>query len=332
MFYGRKGLPIAVISVIDIALWDLVGKIRNEPVLKMIGGSAHAAVSFYCTGCNPRAAKSLGFWGVKVPLPYGPNEGHEGLRKNVDYLRQHREAVGSEYSLMVDCWMSLTVPYAIDLINATKELRINWFEEMLHPDDVEGYDQIKRAAPSIRLTAGKHEYTRYGFRRLIESRNIDILQPDILWVGGLTELLRIAAHASVYDIPVVLQSSGPYSYHFTATQVNASFQEFLSISPDSATTPPTFGNLFLDEPIPVNGLMNLAVLNKPGFGLTRNPAIELISADSIFQKHQQPSLTRTYQPARPPPPNPSMTTATAPVASSSNQQRRSNTTSVPRRR
>ncbi len=88
MFYGRKGLPIAVISVIDLAIWDLLGKIRGEPVYKMIGGSIKDEISFYITGPEPTAAKEMGFWGSKVPLPYGPDEGHVGLKKNIEFFEE----------------------------------------------------------------------------------------------------------------------------------------------------------------------------------------------------------------------------------------------------
>ena len=81
MFYGRKGLPVAVISVIDLALWDLLGKIRNEPVYKLIGGATRDRLDFYCTGPEPTAAKAMGFWGGKVPLPYCPEEGHAGSQE-----------------------------------------------------------------------------------------------------------------------------------------------------------------------------------------------------------------------------------------------------------
>jgi len=93
MFYGRKGLPVAVISVIDLAIWDLLGKLRNEPVYRLIGGATKERIDFYCTGPDPVAAKEMGFWGAKVPLPYCPDEGHAGLRKNVEFLRKHRESV-----------------------------------------------------------------------------------------------------------------------------------------------------------------------------------------------------------------------------------------------
>jgi L-rhamnonate dehydratase len=272
MFYGRKGLPIAVISVVDLALWDLLGKLRHEPVYRMIGGAAKETINFYCTGPNPAAAKEMGFWGAKVPLPYCPEEGHAGLRKNVEFLRKHREAVGPDFPLMVDCYMSLNVSYTIELVSACADLNINWWEETLSPDDSEGYALLKRAHPTTKFTTGEHEYSRYGFRGLIADRNLDIIQPDVMWLGGLTELLKVAAHAAAYDVPVVPHASGPYSYHFVASQSNAPFQEYLANSPEGKSVMPVFGDLFVDETMPTNGKLDVARLDAPGFGLVLNPA------------------------------------------------------------
>ncbi|QPG74642.1 hypothetical protein FOA43_001974 [Brettanomyces nanus] len=282
MFYGRKGVTMATISVIDLALWDLLGKIRNEPVYKMIGGATREKIDFYCTGCDPEAAKKMGFWGGKVALPFGPDEGHKGLRKNVEFLRKHREAVGPDFPLMVDCYMSLNVSYTIDLVKATQDLDINWWEEVLHPDDFDGYALLKRAYPNMKFTTGEHEYTKYGFRKLIEGRNIDILQPDVMWVGGMTELLKIAAQAAAYDIPVVPHASGQYSYHFVASQNNTPFQEYLANSPDSKSVLPVFGALFTNETVPTKGYLHLSQLDNPGFGLTLNPKVKLIDAAGIL--------------------------------------------------
>jgi L-alanine-DL-glutamate epimerase-like enolase superfamily enzyme len=184
MFYGRKGLTVAVISVIDLAIWDLLGKIRNEPVYKMIGGATRTRLDFYCTGPEPLAAKEAGFIGAKVPLPYGPAE-PAGLAKNIAFLKKHREAVGPDFPLRVDCYMSLNVPYTVDLVTAAnrEDLRIDWWEECLTPDDSDGFQQLKRAHPTTRFTTGEHEYSRYGFRKLIEGRNLDIIQPDVMWLG-----------------------------------------------------------------------------------------------------------------------------------------------------
>ncbi|KAK7937967.1 uncharacterized protein PG986_014835 [Apiospora aurea] len=295
MFYGRKGLPVAVISVIDLAIWDLLGKLRNEPVYRLIGGAAREKIDFYCTGPEPTAAKDMGFWGAKVPLPYCPADGHEGLRKNIAFLRKHRESVGPDFPIMVDCYMSLNVSYTIEIVEACKDLRINWWEECLTPDDTDGFEQIKRAHPTVKFTTGEHEYSRYGFRKLIENRNLDIIQPDVMWLGGMTELLKVAAHAAAYDIPVVPHASGPYSYHFVISQPNTPFQEYLANSPDGKSVLPVFGDLFMDEPIPTKGFLTSADLDKPGFGLTIDPAArsKLISSAYLLN----PPPMRALEPA-----------------------------------
>jgi L-rhamnonate dehydratase len=263
--YGRKGLPLMAISAVDLALWDLIGKVRQEPVYNLIGGLSRNEIAFYCTGPHADAIQAMGFWGAKVPLPHSPFEGEDGLKRNVAFLSRQRETVGPGFPLMVDCYMSLTVPYAIRLAEACKPLDIYWWEEVLSPDDVEGYRQIKQAHPTLKWTTGEHEYSRYGFRRLIEDRTLDIIQPDVMWVGGLTELLRIAAHASAYDTLVVPHGSGPYSYHFIASQTGAAFCEYVAASPDGRAIEPVFGALFTGENLPKNG--RLVVGDKPGFGM-----------------------------------------------------------------
>lgn len=276
--YGRKGLPLMAISTVDLALWDLVGKVREEPVYNLIGGLTRDEISFYCTGPEPQAVKDLGFWGAKVPLPHGPHDGEAGLRRNVEFLAAHRESIGPGFPLMVDCYMALDVSYAIRLAEACRPLDIYWWEEVLSPEDVEGYRLIRQAHPTLKWTTGEHEYSRYGFRRLIEERTLDILQPDVMWVGGLTELLRIAAHAAAYDIPVVPHGSGPYSYHFIASQAGPAFCEYVAASPDGRSILPVFGDLFLGETLPVNG--KLKPSSAPGFGmvLADRSSLEAVSA------------------------------------------------------
>lgn len=263
--YGRKGLPVMAISAVDLALWDLVGKVRKEPVYNLIGGLSRDEITFYCTGPDAGAIKAMGFWGAKVPLPHSHFDGEEGLRANVAFLRQHRNAVGPGFPLMVDCYMSLTAQYAIRLAEACRDLDIYWWEEVLSPDDVEGYREIKRAHPTLKWTTGEHEYSRYGFRQLIEQRALDILQPDVMWVGGLTELLRIAAHAAAYDLPVIPHGSGPYSYQFIASQTGTAFCEYVAASPDGQSIQPVFGELFEGEPLPQHGRLKLGTA--PGFGM-----------------------------------------------------------------
>lgn len=233
---------------------------------------------------RPRASGcgANGFIGAKVPLPYGPDQGQAGLRKNVEFLKKHRASVGRGFPLRVDCYMSLNVSYTIQLVKACEDLDIDWWEECLTPDDSDGFEQLKRAHPTVKFTTGEHEYSRYGFRKLIEGRSIDILQPDVMWVGGMTELQRISAMASAYDIPVVPHASGPYSYHFVISQPNSPFQEYLANSPDGKSVLPVFGDLFVNEPIPTKGYLDVTELDRPGFGLELNPAARLISGDRLL--------------------------------------------------
>ncbi|MBL4645974.1 MAG: L-rhamnonate dehydratase, partial [Rhizobiales bacterium] len=113
-------------------------------------------------------------------------------------------------------------------------------------------------------TTGEHEYTRYGFRKLIEARAIDILQPDVMWLGGMTKLLRVSAMAAACDLLVVPHGSGAYSSHFMMSQPHSPFCEYISNSPDGSEVMPVFGSLFTNEQVPINGRMSLG--EAPGFG------------------------------------------------------------------
>ena len=166
------------------------------------------------------------------------------------------------------CWMALDVTYATELAYAMRDLDLYWMEEVLHPDDFDGHKELKDRVPWMRWTTGEHQYTRYGFRELIKSRSVDILQPDVMWCGGLTELLRISAMAAAYDIPVVPHGSGAYSYHFVVTQPHCPFCEYLNTSPDCKSFPPVFGKMFINEQVPVKG--KIFPSDEPGWGLKLN--------------------------------------------------------------
>ncbi|KAK1225869.1 hypothetical protein PQX77_011180 [Marasmius sp. AFHP31] len=290
MFYGRKGITMAAISAVDLAIWDLLGKLRNEPVYKMIGGRTKDKIPFYCTGPLPTEARRMGFWGAKVPLPYSPLDGFDSMRKNLDFLKAHREKVGPDYPIMVDCYMSLNVQYAIEIAQKAIDegININWWEEVLHPDDFDGHKLLKSALPQVKWTTGEHEYSRYGFRKLIEGRSVDIIQPDVMWLGGLTELLKMSAMASTYDIPVVPHGSGPYSYHFVMSQPHSPFCEYIANSADGKSILPVFGSLFTNEPVPHGG--SLDVSDAPGFGLELNAKVKLVPSQKLLAPNPEGPL------------------------------------------
>jgi L-rhamnonate dehydratase len=276
-FYGRKGLVINAISGVDLALWDLLGKLRKEPVHQLLGGAVRDELVFYATGARPDLAKQMGFIGGKMPLHHGPAEGEEGLKKNLAEIAQMRSATGPDFWLMLDCWMSLDLNYATRLAQAAwKESGLKWIEEALSPDDYWGYRDLKKSVPpGMLVTTGEHEATRWGFRMLLEMECCDIIQPDVGWCGGVTELIKIANLADAHGKLMVPHGSSVYSYHFVITRHNSPFAEFLMMAPKADKVVPMFHPQLLGEPVPQDGRIKLTALNKPGFGVDLNPEIKL---------------------------------------------------------
>jgi len=270
--YGRKGLPVQALSAVDLALWDLLGKLRQEPVFMLLGGATKSILPMYTTSSRPDKGKELGFVGCKIPCPYGPADGVEGLQKTVAFCKQAREQVGEGFPLMLDCYMSLTVPHAISLARrlAEPDLHFTWMEEFLPPDEYDGYEEVKKAVGNLGLllTTGEHEYSRFGFKQLIDKKAAHILQPDVTWLGGITEARRVCALAAANDVLVVPHGSSVYSYHLQFAFTNTPIGEFINLSPDACEIRPYFGGLFPDEPLPQGGKITIDQINKPGFGVT----------------------------------------------------------------
>lgn len=272
LYYGRKGIVLNTISGVDLALWDLLAKVRGEPVHALLGGPVRDELQFYATGARPDLAREMGFIGGKLPLHHGPAEGEEGMRRNLELLATMRERVGDDFWLMYDCWMSLDVDYATRLAARAAEYGLKWIEEALPPDDYWGYAELRRKVPrGMLVTTGEHEATRWGFRMLLEMGCCDIIQPDVGWCGGLTELLKISSLADAHGKMVVPHGSSVYSYHFVVTRHNSPFAEFLMMAPGADEVVPMFHPQLLDEPVPVNGRMKASALDSPGFGVRLNP-------------------------------------------------------------
>jgi len=257
-FYGRRGMVIEVMSGIDLALWDLVGKALGQPVYNLIGGRTKDRIPVYVTGNLTEKHLQDGFRDVKLALPHGPADGREGLRKNVELVERARRLIGPDGDIMLDCYMALDVPYTIALAKAVAEFRVLWIEEPVPPDQIDSYRRIKDAAPDVLIAGGEHEYTRYGFRELIEKHAVDILQPDIYRAGGLSELMKIAAMASAYNLPVIPHGVGVPTYHFVMATSNAPRAEFVDIFAQGGRP------LLKGEPRPKNGFLELSAA--PGFG------------------------------------------------------------------
>jgi L-rhamnonate dehydratase len=203
LYYGRKGLVVHAISAVDLALWDIVGNALGMPVYKLLGGQTKERIPGYCTGNDIEQHVEFGFKKLKLAIPYGPADGREGMKKNVELVKRTRELLGPDGEIMLDCWMAFTERYTVELAEMLEPYRVYWMEECLPPDDYAGFGRLNAQIRSTRIVTGEHEYTRYGFRLLLEYEASSIWQPDMSWCGGLSELRHIGALAAAHDILVI---------------------------------------------------------------------------------------------------------------------------------
>jgi L-rhamnonate dehydratase len=232
MYYDRAGIAANAISGVDLALWDLIGNALGMPVYKLLGGETKPRIPAYCTGNDLEQHIEFGFKRLKLAMAHGPADGRDGMRKNTELVKHTRELLGPDGDIMLDCWMAWTERYTLDMAEMVAPYRVYWMEECLPPHDYDGFGRLNAQIKSTRIVTGEHEYTRYGFRQLLERRAAAIWQPDIHWCGGLTELRRIGALAAAYDIPVIPHGGGAHdSVHFIAATVNSPWAELFMPAP-----------------------------------------------------------------------------------------------------
>jgi L-rhamnonate dehydratase len=239
--YGRKGAPIMALSGVDLALWDLLAKWMGQPLYRLLGGAVCESLPVYATHPDPHALVREGYVGTKIPMSYGPADGREGLRRNVERVAEIRSAVGPDIDIMVDCWMSWDVPYTLNFARAAAPHALRWIEEPLPPDDYDGYRELRRAVTGTQIATGEHEYTRWGFKELLTRGCADVLQPDIAWSGGITEIRRVMAMASAYAIPVIPHNGimQPWATHLMyATPICPLAEHIVFHGPGERAPPP----------------------------------------------------------------------------------------------
>lgn len=280
--YGRKGLVLEAISALDIALWDILGKAAGQPVYNLLGGRTRQRIMVYASRLYAnedlellaRQAQSFvkqGFMAVKQRFGYGPRDGAEGMRRNLKLVKTVRAAIGENVELMADAYMGWDVPYAIRMIRMLEDagLNLRWVEEPVIPDDIDGYAKIRRSVATP-ISGGEHEFTRYGFRELINREAVDILQPDVNRVGGITEARKIWALAAANNLEVVPHAGQMHNYHLVMAHLNSPMAEYFPPpGEDAALDDDTlFWELFTGEPRAEGGFITLPA--RPGLGLELN--------------------------------------------------------------
>ena len=208
--HGQKGMPLQSLSGVDIALWDIAGKVTGQPIHKLIGGAHRSHVRSYCYGMmlkrestadhvarfvdEAAAIRDMGFAATKMKIGLGAKD-------DVKLAEAVRRGVGEDFDFMADANHAYTTSDAFYVGRALDELGAFWFEEPIAPEDLDGYREL-RAGLKVNISGGEAEFNRWGWRALLESRGLDIAQPEVCALGGITEYLRVLALCHAHFTPV----------------------------------------------------------------------------------------------------------------------------------
>jgi L-alanine-DL-glutamate epimerase-like enolase superfamily enzyme len=276
--HGRKGETMMAISAVDLALWDLKGKLLGAPVYELLGGPTRDSIRAYASmlgysiepgqaADKARQVVAEGYTATKWFFRHDPTEGEAGKRKNLELIRTIREAVGPDVDIMFDAWSSWNVPYTIQMAELAAPYRPRWFEEPVLADMIPQYAEIRRSVKGVAISGGEHEYTRWGIKALLDAGAVDVLQPDPTWAGGLTEMKKICALASANGIPVIPHHGGYASLHLIASETitTCPIQEWLIQAG-------IVGQHFYTRKIePSNG--SIALSTAPGLGIELDESV-----------------------------------------------------------
>lgn len=265
---GRRGITTRVLGGIDMALWDIKGKIAGLPLYKLLGGfdnkiDTYVAGGYYeeGKGLKELAAEmehnvSLGVRAVKMKVGAVP------INEDIERVRVARDAIGPDIRLMVDANNAYRHYEAIEFARKAEKYDLFWFEEPVEPDDYIGQAEITHAT-SIPIAAGENEYTRYGFRDLINHRAVDILQPDALVLGGVTEFMKVAALAQANDLDIAPHGKQEVHIHLVTAIPNGLILEYYADTFDAM-----YGNVYKDTLHIKDGYVYAP--DRPGLGLELN--------------------------------------------------------------
>ena len=212
--FARRGVLVASMSAIDIAIWDIKGKLLNQSVGSLLGGVQRKYVVPYATGMYFTEKDNLtkdfeveaklylekGFKAIKMKVGLG-------IAKDVNNVKHLRSIIGYDIKLMIDSNHAYTYTEALELSKKLEKYEISWFEEPVSPEFYEQYAELRQKT-TIPIAGGECEYLRFGFHQLLKNKSVDIIQPDICACGGLTEAKRIASLASTYGVDIVPHTWG----------------------------------------------------------------------------------------------------------------------------
>lgn len=229
IYHGRRSAVIHAMSGIDIALWDIIGKVYGVPTAKALGGSYREKIQAYCSVLMPNTEKEVfelvesfdgsGYQGFK----FGWGGLGESFEKDIALVKAARKAIGPDKKLMIDIAMRWTdVKGAMRTIKAFEEQDVYWVEEPFHPDNLDAYTRLNQST-DVRISAGEEVGTIHEFRDLLSRGCVDIVQPDLSRCGGLTIGRKLIDLAEQYNVTII-----PHAFK-TNILMSASLQYIASL-------------------------------------------------------------------------------------------------------
>lgn len=285
--HGQKGMSMQALSGVDIALWDLFGKIVDQPIHRLLGGAFRERVQVYgygmmlkrestaehCARFRDEAAaiRDAGFVATKMKVGLG-------VRDDVKLCEAVREGVGDDFDFMVDANHCYTAADALSVGRELDALGAYWFEEPVAPEDLDGYTHLRERLDT-HIAGGEAEFSRWGWRELLRRGCLDIAQPEVCALGGISEYQRVLGMAHSQFVPVVNHVWG------SAIAVAANLQLLAAMPPlpgglfprepwlEFDTTDNRFRDQLLQQPLDIQAQVNankgtVCVPDGPGLGVT----------------------------------------------------------------
>jgi L-alanine-DL-glutamate epimerase-like enolase superfamily enzyme len=302
--FGRSGPAISALSAVDIALWDLHGRIAERSVTELLGGWAQTTVPCYVSrlyaledldalATEAKGYVEEGFGALKQRFGFGPKDGYAGMAANVRLVQTVREAVGDDVELAADAYMGWDYGYALEMSRRLAPFNLSWIEEPLMPQLVHQYADLRRARPDQRWSCGEHSYTKWDFAELIRERSVDILQADFNRAGGLTEARKICALAEAAGLPVYPHSNEAHNLAVVYSQpahVCPVVEYFPPVDPDTGNE--LFWKLFNGNAKSFNGALSLPDRHGLGVDINEEVASHLTVVSGEWVHLEERTFTR----------------------------------------
>jgi D-galactarolactone cycloisomerase len=264
--FGTRGVGVVAMSGIDIALWDILGKVRGVPLHDLLGGKVREKVPVYATALYPeepskvakraRGFAEQGFHGVKIKVGFD-------LDQDIRIVRAVRQELGKDFVVMTDANQGYTLDVALKATDAFADCGAYWLEEPLFVEDIEGH-AILRERGKTPVAVGENLNMCYAFENFIVRGAVDFIQPDVARAGGITEIRKIAAMAGKHKVPVSFHTWGDGVALAASVHLAVALQECIVMELDYTYNP--LREELLREPFKVeNGY--LIPPEKPGLGV-----------------------------------------------------------------